>query len=770
MAKADAFFTHLFKRPQPVILLFALVALFSLTQIFDWPDDIKNWQWKEWFQIQLDSDFKNLLPDHIQAKIDTDKIEELFGGNELVYIAFETEDVLAEKTLERIKNISNEFTRLRELDEVISLFESKRIYGDEEAMHVSSAIKEIPTNEVDREKLRQELLENPITRRTVISEDSTVSVVMGIEAVGALDADLTKKIQAILIEYPGDETVYLGGMPYVRDSMIANMGGDLLLFMPAGLLLMLVFLAFFFRQARGAILPFVVVIFSIQLSFLVVSLFGWKLELPMMILPVSMIAIANDYGIHMITRYQEELSVNPNLDRKEIARRLPLSLGKPVLMTGITTIGGFLCLLTNTLTAVKKLALLSSIGIAYALFASIIFIPAVIALLPPTLPKIHTDKNHGLNRLLAWLGESVVRRKKGIILTTIIATVVISTGAFLIKVDANPESYYPYDNPLNVGSRLLNNKLGGSQNISLLMSDNIASPEAMKRLQRYEDKFEELPQVDSASSIATSILEISKAIYLPEDPEYNKIPDSEDAIRNFLFLYEISGGDPEDFDKFLDYDYENAQLLIRVNDASTEGIRAVTESVREIIAGDDSIEAMGGWSVILDNLADLIIDGQIKSLSLALVIIGGLIAILFRSVKGGLFGIIPLLISLLIVFGAMGYFHLTLNISTVMISSIMVGIGVDYTIHYLWRYREERQNGLNYEEATKKTLLTTGRGIIFNALSVIFGFTVLFFSAFQPIQFFGMSIVLSVASCLVGALVLIPSLCLTVKPKFLEPK
>jgi predicted RND superfamily exporter protein len=142
---------------------------------------------------------------------------------------------------------------------------------------------------------------------------------------------------------------------------------------------------------------------------------------------------------------------------------------------------------------------------------------------------------------------------------------------------------------------------------------------------------------------------------------------------------------------------------------------------------------------------------------------------LFRSVTAGLISAIPLSLSMIILFGLMGVFGIELNIATAMLSSIMIGVGIDYTIHFLWRYREERRNGLDYTDAVQKTLTTTGRGIIFNALSVIVGFSALMISSFMPVRFFGFLVVVSIMACLVGALVLIPALCLVVKPRFLEP-
>jgi len=145
-----------------------------------------------------------------------------------------------------------------------------------------------------------------------------------------------------------------------------------------------------------------------------------------------------------------------------------------------------------------------------------------------------------------------------------------------------------------------------------------------------------------------------------------------------------------------------------------------------------------------------------------------LLMILFRSITAGLISAVPLGISMILLFGLMGVFSIELNVVTAMLSSIMIGVGIDYTIHFLWRFREERRKGLESRKAVLKTLTTTGRGIVFNAFSVIVGFVVLLLSSFLPVTFFGFLVVVSIFSCLIGALVLVPSLCLVLKPKFLE--
>ena len=165
-----------------------------------------------------------------------------------------------------------------------------------------------------------------------------------------------------------------------------------------------------------------------------------------------------------------------------------------------------------------------------------------------------------------------------------------------------------------------------------------------------------------------------------------------------------------------------------------------------------------------------VVRGQFISLGVALIAVFVLLLIVFRSFKGAFISIIPLILSMLILFGMMGILGIELNLTTALLSSIMIGVGIDYTIHFIWRFKEERKLGDTHQQAAMNTLTTTGRGIIFNALSVIIGFSALLFSSFVPVKFFGFLVVISIFSCLVGALLVVPAICVLFKPKFLEQK
>jgi predicted RND superfamily exporter protein len=290
----------------------------------------------------------------------------------------------------------------------------------------------------------------------------------------------------------------------------------------------------------------------------------------------------------------------------------------------------------------------------------------------------------------------------------------------------------------------------------------------MKKINSLERKIGRMDMVGNTTSIARVVRQMSRALNDTDDVEYDRIPDTRNAVAQYFELYSMSG-DPEDFEKLVDFPYEHALITARMNTTSTARLNHFVDIIRTMVANDPNVLLIGGIGVVLSDLARLVVSGQLLSLTLAMIIVAILLMILFRSVIAGLISAIPLTLSIIVLFGLMGIFGIELNVATALLSSIMIGVGIDYTIHFLWRYREERRNGLDYEKAVTKTLTTSGRGIIFNAFSVIVGFVALMFSGFLPVKFFGFLVVVSIFSCLVGALVLIPSLCLIFKPRFLEP-
>ena len=724
-------------------------------------------------EAELNPDMLTYMPEDMPSRISKTRIEALFGGTEMVMLLVRTGDVLEAKTLRRVKRMSRQMKRVKGIDKVMSLFELKHIRGEDGAMIVEPAVRRIPETDAERERLRDALRGNDRVYGNVVSRDFALTAVIGMVEPGASDAPLLAELERIVAQNPGEEEVTLGGTPYSRYNTGNYTKKDLGRLLPAGLLMMLVFLLICFKQLRGVLLPFLVVLMSILVSMGLIPLFGWQITVITIILPVLLIAVANDYGIHMIVKYQEDNTPGCCFSQKDLARRMVSSLGLPILLTGLTTMVGMLCLQGHILIPAGQLGILAAAGVVFALAASLLFIPAVVSLLPKAKSlalSVPSDRQKPLlERVLVSFGNLVARRPQRVIAGALLFTAATGAGAFFITVNTDPIHYYDAGHPVAYSARLINESLGGFFTVSVVFGGDIKDPRVLDRIDRLEREIEAYPEVGHTVSISRIVRQMSRVLNDNGDAMYDRIPDTRNAVAQYFELYNMSG-DPEDLEKLVDFPCEHAVITARINTSSTPILRRVVDRIRARAQDEPDVRFVGGIADIFSDLSDQVVTGQFVSLGIAFVAVTLLLMLLFRSVVAGMIAAIPLASSMCILFGLMGFLNIELNVATALLSSIMIGVGIDYTIHFLWRYREERTSGLTCAEAAAHTLSTTGRGIIFNAFSVMTGFVVLLMSSFVPVRFFGFLVVVSIFACLVGALVFIPALCIVFRPRFLEPK
>ncbi len=717
-------------------------------------------------RARIDPNLDHYIPKTMQSRVNTEKIEEIFGGNDMLMVVLGTKDVLADSTLRRLKKISGGINHVRGIGKVLSLFDSKDIRSEQGAMIVDPAIKKIPRTKKEREQLRETLKNNELVYKTVVSRDFDLAGIIMILNENTDQDSVMTEVNNILKNNPGPEQVYFGGLPYMNNIISGELSRDMMLLMPAGLLIMLVMLYFFFKQKRGVILPFAVVIMAILFSMGIMPLVGWKMSVITLLLPIILIAVGNDYGIHLVARYQEMVKAKGDKAHPEyLSVSIFNSLKKPIFLAGITTLAGILSLLSHRMIPARQLGILAGAGIVFALALSLFFIPAILSLLKQTTIRKNI-LNNGKDRLgqfLVRLGQFVTNKPKQILAVSLMFTVVIGLGLLFLKVDTNIERFFPKHHPVREGAEIINKNFGGTQSIAILVEGDIKDPELLKKMDHYEMVLKSIPGVGSVASITDVVKEISKAMNDKRDPWYDTIPGSRNAVAQYFELYSMSG-DPDDFDQLVDFDYQHAQILVTLNNVSNQSVKKVIKKAKEITKGDPDVKLVGGYAYVTSELADLVVKGQLISLIVAIFVIGLLVVLIFRSPAAGLISTIPLSLAVVILFGLMGWLGIRLDIATALLSSMMIGIGVDYTIHFLWRFREEKQKGLNSRSAIRKTLRTTGRGILFNALSVIIGFSVLLISSFPPIRFFGFLVIISITACLAGAFIIIPSILMIREP------
>jgi len=722
-------------------------------------------------RLEIDPDLRNYFPKTMTSMVNTDRIEEVFGNQDLVMIIFETDDVLREQTLRRVREVEKEIGRMGGIRRTLSLFSSRRIHGEEGIMYVEPVIDRLPRDEQERNLLKDQIRDNDMVYEVMVSKDFRATAVVLTLAKDVDEKVLFEQIQTTLSDHPGDETIHLGGLPYIRQAINKNIVRDGLVLIPLALVIMLIFLYVVFREWRGVWLPFLVVVMSALLGLSLIPLLGWKFTLITLLVPILLIAVANDYGIHMIAKYQELNASGNGRTMKQMSAMITGSLWRPILLTGLTTVAGIAALLAHTLIPARQMAVSAGIGILFAIFFSLVLLPALLSTLQRSAPLHHLkekpadQKRHVLDRFAAF----VVRRSRIIPYVALVLTLAVSTGIFFLQVDSNEENFFPEKHEVKQAAGIINEKFGGSENISVMFSGDMLDPALLQRMERYRQELEHLDEIDLTLSFSGVVREISKALNDPGDPLYDAIPPSRNAVAQYMELYSMSGN-PEDLEQLVDFNYEHAHLVVRINDATNETVNKIVDRLETFAKDDPSIAAIGGYGYVRAQLANKVLMGQYYSLGIALLIIFILVSIIFKSPVAGLLGITPLTVSILVLFGLMGLTGIRLDVATALLSSMMIGVGVDYTIHFLWRYKEERQNRLTPGEAVKKTITTTGRGIIFNALSVIVGFLVLMVSSFTPIRFFGVLVVVSVLSCLTGAMVILPAILMRFRFRFLEPQ
>ena len=569
--------------------------------------------------------------------------------------------------------------------------------------------------------------------------------------------------------HPGNEEVLIGGLPYIRYSISGNIRSDMMVLVPLALLLMVGMLYFFFREWKGVFMPFIIVAMSIIISFGVMALLGWQISLISILMPIMLIAIANDYGIHLIARYQELARGSESMSMIEICKQIYMDLKRPIIITGLTTIGGVLGLLTHSMIPAAQLGVLTSVGIGFALVLSIWFLPAMLSYskLPKPASIARQEKAAMADRWLNRFSRWVSYHPRLIVAIAAIVGVAGTMGVFLIKVDTNIEGYFLGKSEVRRSTELINNQFGGAQFISILFEGDVLLPEILRRMEGYEEEIRKEPAVGNVNSPVSLIKELSKGFYYPDEEGYNQIPETADEAYQFIEVFAM-GGNEETVEQFLDYDYEHARILISLKDASNSAGKNLYGRLKEMTKDDPDVRFITGNALTKIELADMVVSGQVKSLIFAMVVIFLLISFIFRSPKAGILSSLPLSIAIIVLFGLMGILGISLDIATALLSSIMIGVGIDYTIHFLWRFKIERASGLDHKEAANVTLCTAGRGIFFNAVSVMIGFLALSISNFAPMRFFSALIVISISICLISALLLVPAIVILTKPKFLE--
>jgi uncharacterized protein len=716
---------------------------------------------------ETDPDIRNYVPASLSSRQETDSIEKEFGVQDIVLLLFHDSCILNHAELQRVYSIDQAISRFSGVSSRISPFTVRSIKNSEGTLVAEKLIGTLPEDSSEIASLRQNILENRFAKDIAFSSDLSSAAITATINTRVPEPVTLHRIDSAIRANPGQSEVLTGGLPFIRSFVMKDVRDDGLILVPAALIIMLLVLKLTLGHWRAVMMPFSVVVLSTVISLGLLTIAGWKMSILTLLVPVILIAVGNNYGIYLVARYQELTNSEPGASGQSVLRKLLKSLNMPILFSGLTTIAGILGLLSHSVIPARQVGILAAVGVSLALLMSLLMIPALISMQKPAILEKPGKRlvNKIFERFLDKLASLVIRCPGRILIVSVVVTLLISTGSLLLKTDTNQENYFPSGHPVRKASEMINSRFGGSQTISVMVSGDIKDPRIMQAIDNLTTSVERVRGVGHVFSISQVVREMSKAVYDANDPGSGSIPSSGEAIAQLFELYNMSG-DPEDFRQLMNIDNTRAHILIKLSDPSNEVISKVKMVIREKTVDFPAKIDVGGYAIIMDDFAESIIRGQISSLVFAFVTVFVLLAIIFKSLKGGLAGSIPLGASILILFGFMGLAGIALDAATALLSSIMIGVGVDFTIQYVWCLNAKIRQGSDIIDATPQAIKTIGRSIIINAFSVMAGFSALMLSQFTSIRFFGYLVLISIGSCLLGAIVVIPAFMVWFRPAF----
>jgi predicted RND superfamily exporter protein len=720
-------------------------------------------------QIRINSDLESYYPDDMISKQGNEKVKEHFQNSDRMVVIMESKDILDNKSLKRLSEISREFEESALFGEVISLANAKSVKGDQGYLQINPIVSEIPLTSEEKYNLRDRIKSNDLVYGKLISKDFSKAIILAGYKNGVTDKEIIDEVNNILARHKGEERVITTGLPLLRNEANAKISRDMATLLPLSVIVMLIILSLSFREISSVLLPCSVVFFSTLFALSLIPLFGWELSIIGILVPVMMIAIANNYGIHFVSRYQEMQTTLYRNSKVDIVNAVLTYIWKPVLICGLTTIAGVMGLSAHILIPARQMGVVTSIAVAFALLLSLTFIPAMI---PSCKTGRKQEKSAGKDfssGILARLASVVVRRPKVVVTLFISLLALSSAGLYKLESSSDSGNILPDKHQYSEGGKILDNEFGGSKYIYLLVSGDIVSPDILKKLEELQIRIAGIPGVGSAVSVTNIIREISKALNDKTDSLYDRIPPSREGAAQYLELY-LMGSSAEDLDGYIDFNYSYALATIQYKAKTMKETDKIINLINKEIVRSNLQVTTGGYSLIEYEMNRSVIRGQYYSLIFAFVAIFILLSLIFKSIKAGILGSLPLVYAVLTTFGLMGLLHIKLDIVTALISSVSIGLGVDFTIHLFWRIRSETFNGRRLSEALITSVSTTGKGITVNAFSVMAGFSVLFASGFPMIRNFALLILLSLFLCLVSGVILVPALSLLLKPRFLIQK
>ena len=722
------------RRPLVVILITALITLFFALQI-------RNLSFKtSIYDLQIDN-----LPETARYE----DFKKLFGSDEIIRIVVHGENVFDPVTFRKIEQLAEAAAQIKGVRRVISL------PGIKKAVDIAG--------DWNMDKFAAVVMEVDFFRNNLFSKDGKTTALTLLLESEVEPETVIMQVRQLIAGTPRDLALYQIGMPLVSEALVQFTANDFVRLPPITFLLIAVILFGLFRKLRYILIPLACVGLALVWTFGLMAFLRIPLSMLTMIVPIFLIAVGTAYCLHIVSEY---IACSQNTDSPADATYAAFSyIAFPTFLAVLTTIVGLGSLLVNRITMIQEFAVFSCFGMFSILWITLTFLPAVMSRVPLS-SKRHTHKTDApafFQRYIDVIVDLNLKHQKFTLSIIGFLVIICIVGIFRIRVETNPVGYLKDDTQVKRNFHDIYQHLSGSFPINVVMqspeADYFENPGHLADIDRLQEFLETLPGVDKTLSFADYLKLVNYALNQFQ-PEFFTLPREGFEVRMLFNNYTTMLGQ-DMLTRFMSPDFSTTNVLLLTHISSSKDFLEVRDAISAFAKQNfskDLLWDVTGLGITISVSSRLLTSGQIKSLSITMILVFGIMLILFMSSKVGLISIVPNIFPIIINFGIMGWFGIELSMVTSLIASIAIGLAVDDTIHYLVRYNREFKKDLDDQRAIRDTLTHVGRPITFTTLTIGVGFSILLFSSFKPTAIFGVMMIITALSALIGDLILLPSL------------
>lgn len=702
--------------------------------------------------LTINSDILSTLPDDDPTAVLYKDIGNDYGGNDLGMIVLETDNVFKKEVFEHVRQITDSLLVNPAVSTVTSLTNILDIKSSDWGIEIGKLVDEydLPVEKAEYDSLKNYIFSKDMYAGSIVSEDQTATVILFILLPGTDKQDLAQDIRAQVESMNLPEQIYYGGLLFLLKDITELILSDMIWLIPVVFVVISVILLLSFRSAGGMILPLLTAGITVIWTLGIMALTGFEITIISNIMPVVLLAIGSAYTIHVLSRIKPG---KEGYGRESLVRAMSFST-VPIILASVTTAIGFVAFIFGAyLSMIKDFGISTAMGILIALILSIFFVPAVISAFSVFGKQKQRGKSgQGIlqEKILLPLTNLLFRHPKRILLTWGLILLVSLGGIFFIRTSVNITEYFKKDNPTRISENLMQQKFGGSLPVYVEFEGDIQDPGVLKLMIGTENFMMEDRNISSAQSVADLVEQMNDAM-----GEGKKIPEDRSKVEQLWFL--LDGQDI--MQQLVSEGLDQAVIQSKFASIETNEIENFTRKMiryQEENSVENCVIRFTGIPPLYVKLNNSLVKSQYSSLVIAIILVILFVGIIMKSIPGGVYASIPIIATILVLLGFMGFSGIPLDIATVLVGSIALGIGIDYSIHVISDFNLHHKEHGDVEKAIQETIMTKGKAVIINVFSVAAGFLVLLLARILPIQNFGLLIAISMFGSGLGALTLLP--------------